>query len=140
MTIISCNFFYSQQLDKDIENLKKEVIGNWRDADTTSYWKIEYHISSKKITLIVNCPDNSVVKKTMSYTIEKRHDGEQNREVIVLALPTSRKKIASHDCDICREKTLNHICFWDWTNIVITKNQMTFCLYSGKECYRLTKE
>jgi hypothetical protein len=139
-TFLSFNFCFAQKSDKDIEAIKKGLIGNWRDSDTTSYWKVGYHISSKKITFYVYCPDKSVVKRTMSYTIEKRYEEEQHREVIVLILPAKRRKIASHECDICKERTLDHIALWDWTDIVISKDQMTFRLYSGKECYRLTKE
>lgn len=37
LTIINCNCCYSQQVDKDIEILKKEIIGTWVSTtiDTT---------------------------------------------------------------------------------------------------------
>ena len=137
---LSCDLSFAQKADKEIEALKTGLLGSWRDSDTAAFWKIGYHFSSRKMTISVYCPDHTVVKTTMKYSVEKRRDDEQNKDIIVLALPSKRKKVASHDCDLCREKTLDHICFWDWTNIVIANNQLSFCLYTGKECYRLTKE
>ena len=140
LTIISCNFCYSQQVDKEIEAIKKEIIGNWKESDTTSL-KVKYRFTSKKITVIVYCQGNTVLKRTMNYSLKKEYINELKRDVIVLALPAKAKKLTSHDCDICREKTLDHSTFYDWYDLVIKNNKLTSCYdNSKKDCTTLIKE
>ena len=140
MTIISCNFCYSQQLDKDIEAIKKEIIGNWKASDTTSL-KVKYRFTSKKITVIVHCQGKTVLKRTMNYSLKKEYINELKRDVIILVLPAKAKKLASHDCDICKEKTLDHSTFYDWCDLVIKNNKLTSCFdIIKKDCITLVKE
>ena len=140
MTIINCNFCYSQQLDKDIEAVKKEIIGTWRHADTTATIKSKYQITSKKITVIVYCQGNTVLKRTLKYSFKKEYIDELRRDVIVLVLPAKAKKLASHDCDMCYEKTLDHLAFYDWYDLAIKNNKLTSCYDIKKDCITLIKE
>ena len=77
-TIISFNICYSQQLDKDVETVKKEIIGTWVPSivDTaglnTKYYYTEKHtFTAKKYIISITCAHRHTKTKKIRYSVKK---------------------------------------------------------------------
>ena len=135
LTIIYCNFCYSQQLDKDIEILKKEIIGTWVSTiiDTagfnTKYYYTEKHtFTSKKYTISITCAHRQTKTKTIHYSFKKTYIEELGKEVITLVFPESGK-LTSYEYIICEDKNLKDYYAISWQDVVIKNGTLTFHHY-----------
>ncbi|MFN8117105.1 MAG: hypothetical protein U0W65_13390 [Bacteroidia bacterium] len=124
---------YSQQQDKDIEAVKSNIIGSWKQVDTLNGMKFKYRFTEKKVTYYLYCQDKIILKRTFKYAIKKEFIEELNKHIIIMVLPPKAKKLASHDCNFCEEKTLNHLSFYDWMDIVIIGNKLTSSIDISKK-------
>lgn len=139
--IISANLIFGQNEELDYEAVKKAIIGNWTQVDTVSGIKVKYRITTKKITCYLYCQDNTILKRTFNYTLNREFNDELNKSIIIMILPAKAGKLASHDCNFCAEKTLDHLAFFNWMDIVIKNNKLSsFTEFNNKDRFTLIKE
>ena len=138
LIILGFNFCYSQESDKDIETIKKDIIGVWtfkktlcKGVEQPKIWFGEkYHFKSKKVTLTISCP-NKTIRKTFRYKITKKHSDEENKDIIVIEFFTN-KQIPNHD-DICL--TGRKFPVYNYLNPVINNNVLTTLREYDPGCY-----
>ena len=139
MTIINYNFCYSQQVDKDIEILKKEIIGTWVSTiiDTTGfntkYYYTEKHtFTAKKYTVQRICGKNKIKTKTIKYYFKRTFIEEIGKDIITLVFVGNKKLTSYEYLSPCLDKNLKDFNFQDWQDIIIKNNIMSFFYDTSK--------
>lgn len=138
MTIISYNLCYSQQVDKDIAAVQKEIIGTWKspNIDTTGFYSYQFFtqkhtFTSKKYTITILCKNCKPRTKTMRYSLKKTYIEELGKDIITIVLPNAYK-LTTYEYIVCDDKKLKDYYPLNWENIIIKSDTLTFSFDTSK--------